>query len=114
MILHSFLKLPVNIANRQFYKFDTQKMFNRETVSGVDSYVLTAYFIDPTTICKSNQGSNRREVKSSGTGLWLQNGPDPILDSVQMPLYENTVNSTKWVQGSCFRSMGKFNDLIKP
>ncbi|CAF3292316.1 unnamed protein product, partial [Rotaria sp. Silwood2] len=100
------LALPVSMAKTQYYKFDTQKMYNRATVAGNDSYVLTAYFVDPQTICTSGRDEARLKLEGSGTGLWLQNGPDPIRDSVQSPLYENTINATKWVLGSCFPSMG--------
>ncbi|CAF3709047.1 unnamed protein product [Rotaria sp. Silwood1] len=100
------LALPVSMAKTKYYKFDTQKMYNRATVAGIDSYVLTAYFVDPQTICTSGRDEARLKLEGSGTGLWLQNGPDPIRDSVQSPLYENTVNTTKWVLGSCFPSMG--------
>ncbi|CAF3808066.1 unnamed protein product [Rotaria sp. Silwood1] len=100
------LALPVSMAKTKYYKFDTQKMYNRATVAGIDSYVLTAYFVDPQTICTSGRDEARLKLEGSGSGLWLQNGPDPIRDSVQSPLYENTVNTTKWVLGSCFPSMG--------
>jgi len=35
------------------YKYDEIAMFLRNTVNGVDSYTLTAYFTDPgnTTLC---------------------------------------------------------------
>ncbi|CAF3042773.1 unnamed protein product [Rotaria socialis] len=100
------LALPTSIAKKQFYKFDTQKMFNRATVAGIDAYVLTAYFVDPRNICTAGRDVARLKSEVSGTGLWLQQGSDPIRDSVQAPLYENTVNTTKWVKGSCFPSMG--------
>jgi len=32
--------------------------------------------------------------------------PIQFRDSVQMPMYENTVHTTKWVKGACFPSMG--------
>ncbi|MCC7159860.1 MAG: hypothetical protein IT281_10000, partial [Ignavibacteria bacterium] len=84
--------MPASIAKKQLYKFDTQKMFNRATVAGIDAYVLTAYFVDPRTICTAGRDVARLKSEGSGTGLWLQQGSDPIRDSVQAPLYENTVN----------------------
>ncbi|CAF4304984.1 unnamed protein product [Rotaria sp. Silwood2] len=75
-------------------------------IAGTDSYVLTAYFVDPRTICTSGRDEARLKLEGSGTGLWLQNGSDPIRDSVPIPLHENTINTTRWVLGSCFPSMG--------
>lgn len=101
------------MAKTTLYKFDSIKMFNRATVADIDSYVLTAYFVAPSTICTSGRDVSRLKVEVSGTGLWLQNGPDPIKDSMQVPSYEETINSTKWVKGSCFPSMGKFLQKMK-
>ncbi|UJR07059.1 hypothetical protein I4U23_011347 [Adineta vaga] len=100
------MALPVSMAKRDLYKFDTVKMFNRDIVAGIDAYVLTAYFVDPRSICGSGRDAALLKIEGMGTGLWLQNGSDPIINSVQAPLYENNVNTTKWVKGSCFPSMG--------
>ena len=91
----------------KWYKFSTQKMFNRDTINGIDVYILTAYFVDPSTICRKGRDSAQLLKEGIGTGLWLQNGTNPINDSVQMPLYESAVGTTKWVKGACFPSMGK-------
>jgi len=90
------------ITTEQYYKFSQQKMFNRDTVVGIDAYILTAYFVDPTTICQSNS----RDKGKTGTGLWLQNGADPIRDSFHSPLHQTEISQTKWVQGACFPTMG--------
>ena len=81
-------------------------MFNQDTIDGVDVYILTAYFVDPKTICRSDGDINHRKKKDIGTGLWLQNGSDPILDSIQIPLSQSDIEKTKWVKGACFPSMG--------
>jgi charged multivesicular body protein 7 len=81
-------------------------MYNRDTILGTDVYILTAYFFDPKTICQSN-GISNRPVGVTGTGLWLQNGTDPIQDSFLIPINQSDIVSTKWVQGQCFISMGK-------
>ncbi len=90
----------------QYYNFTGQKMYNRDRIGGVDLYILTAYFVDPTTICRSNGDANR-EVGTTGTGLWLQNGPDPVRDSFSSPIAQSDADNTKWVKGSCFPSMGE-------
>lgn len=100
------------MARTDYYKFDTQSMFNRDTVAGVDAYVLTAYFVDPSTICKSGRNTARLQREGTGTGVWLQNGTDPIRDSVQVPQYENLVPGTKWIKGGCFPSMGELTSFV--
>ncbi|CAF5082430.1 unnamed protein product, partial [Rotaria sp. Silwood1] len=64
-------------------------MFTRDTIVGIDIYVLTAYFVDPRTICQSGRDASHLKHEGTGTGLWLQNGSNPIRDSIEMPLYEN-------------------------
>jgi len=98
--------IPAAMITDKYYKFSTQKMFNRDIIADIDVYILTAYFVDPRTICSSGRDATRLKHEGTGTGLWLQNGTDPIRDSVEVPLYETSVNSTKWVKGQCFPSMG--------
>ncbi len=89
------------------YKFSQQKMFNRDTIGGIDVYILTAYFVDPKTICQSTRDVKQFKKGDIGTGLWLQNGTDPIRDSFTSPIEQSAINATKWVEGACFPSMGK-------
>jgi len=98
--------IPASMVLKQYYNFPAQKMFNQDTIFGTDVYILTAYFVDPATICKSGRDANHLKTEGTGTGLWLQNGTDPIRDSFHSPLYEKDVSQTKWVKGSCFPSMG--------
>ena len=91
----------------QWYSFSTQKMYNRDTINGIDVYVLTVYFVDPSTICSEGRDAAQLKTASTGSGLWLQNGTNPIIDSIQAPLYENAVGSTNWIKGGCYPSMGK-------
>jgi len=100
------MAIPTSIVPGKYYNFSAQKMFNRDTIVGTDVYVLTAYFVDPKTICQSGRDASRLKKEGTGTGLWLQNGTDPIHDSFQSPLYEKEINKTKWVKGACFPSMG--------
>jgi hypothetical protein len=81
-------------------------MYNRDTIAGTDVYVLTAYFVDPKTICQSGRDASRLKKDGTGTGLWLQNGTDPIRDSFPTPLHEAETSTTKWVKGACFPTMG--------
>ncbi|CAF3346857.1 unnamed protein product [Rotaria sp. Silwood1] len=98
--------IPASMINDTYYKYSQQKMFNRDTILGVDVYILTAYFIDPKTICTSDENTNYRDRHIVGTGLWLQNGIDPISDSTLIPINQTDADKTKWVKGACFPSMG--------
>ena len=98
------------MVTEKYYKFSQQKMFNRDTIGGVDAYVLTAYFVDPKSICQTGRSVASIESQGVGTGLWLQNGSDPIQDSVAVPLDEKSVSGTKWVKGACFPTMGKIKN----
>ena len=81
-------------------------MYNEDTIRGVDVYILTAYFIDPKTICQAADIPTRK-LGASGTGLWLQNGTNPIQDSFVVPINQSDIQTTKWTLGHCFVSMGK-------
>ncbi|CAF0866076.1 unnamed protein product [Rotaria sordida] len=89
-----------------YYSFDTQKMFNVEMINGIEMYTLTAYFIDPTLICTVGRTLSQLEHEGTGTGLFLQNGTNPIKDSIEIPLWEKDIGKTKWVKGGCFKTMG--------
>ncbi|GFN89430.1 hypothetical protein PoB_001593600 [Plakobranchus ocellatus] len=68
-----------------------------------DSYVLTAYFEDPSKIC-TEQRRERLEVKSTGENLWIQTGSSP---SEVMKIAKNQSDiSAPWVEGKCFVTMG--------
>jgi hypothetical protein len=98
------MAIPKSIITK-YYNFTSQKMYNEDTIGGVNVYVLTAYFVDPKTICQSD-AIVERKLGVVGTGVWLQNGTDPIKDSFSSPIEQSEVNQTKWVQGACFPSMG--------
>ena len=94
------------MVTQKYYNFPAQKMFNRDTLAGTDALILTAYFTDPQTICQSGRSADTLETLGVGTGLWLQNGTDPIRDSVAVPLEESGAAGTKWIKGACFPTMG--------
>jgi len=70
-------------------------------------WTLTAYFVDPSTICGNGRSQEQLKQEGTGTGLWLQQGPNPIADSVQIPNSEADVKKTNWTYGKCFWTMGK-------
>jgi charged multivesicular body protein 7 len=79
---------------------------NRNYIDDGDYYTLTAYFVDPSTICNGGRTADQLKSQGTGSGLWLQNGPDPIKDSVMIPMLEQDAIKTPWKFGHCFRTMG--------
>ncbi|XP_076461596.1 uncharacterized protein LOC143294064 [Babylonia areolata] len=71
-----------------------------------DRYTLTAYFTDPAAICSEGRTSEEYSVEGTGTGLYIQNGSDPITQSVLMPYLQDSVQGTNWTMGYCFPIMG--------
>jgi charged multivesicular body protein 7 len=72
-----------------------------------DYWTMTAYFVDPSTIC--SQGRTKDDLKSqgTGTGLWLQYGNNAITNSMNIPLKEEDIKKTLWGHGKCFYTMGQ-------
>ncbi|ESO93325.1 hypothetical protein LOTGIDRAFT_232745 [Lottia gigantea] len=70
-------------------------------------YFVTAYFVNPATIC--TKGRNKYLVESEGTGtnLYIQNGTDFNRDVIVAPKLQKDLVGTKWSKGNCFRSMGQ-------
>jgi len=67
----------------------------------------TAYFVDPDTICSKGRSKADLEKDGTGTGLWIQTGPDPSKDLVTFPLAEKEIKNTKWgPNGKCLPTMG--------
>jgi len=67
--------------------------------------VLTAYFVDPKTVCTGRSSSDFGS-QGTGTGLWIQNGTNPETMSVMIPMQENNIGTTKWTKGKCTWAMG--------
>jgi hypothetical protein len=67
--------------------------------------VLTAYFVDPSTICTGRSSSDFNN-QGTGTGLWLQNGTNPETMSINIPRKEGDIGTTRWTKGKCTWAMG--------
>ncbi|XP_060588621.1 uncharacterized protein LOC132744028 [Ruditapes philippinarum] len=67
---------------------------------------LTAYFVDPSTICNKGRSAAEFREDGTGTGLWLQNGTNPMLDLLEVPLTQNEADKSLWTKGLCFKVMG--------
>jgi len=81
---------------------------NNRFIEDGDFWTLTAYFVDPKTICATGRSQDQLAKEGTGTGLWLQIGVDPIANSVQVPSNEEDVKKpeTNWTFGHCFWTMG--------
>lgn len=67
-----------------------------------DSYVITAYFKDPSLICSKKDSHD----KYIGDRLLIQNSSKSF-EFVQVPLLENGLLESAWTEGECFWSMGE-------
>jgi len=89
------------------FNYDQSPAFQHDKIFGEEEiYFLTAYFVDPSTICSGGRTREQYLQDGTGTGLYFQNGTNPIRDSVEVPLYEKDMADTHWVKGGCVRSMG--------
>jgi len=69
-------------------------------------YTLTAYFTDPATICTTGRSHAEFLQDGTGTGLYIQNGSNPVTQSVKIPATQSGVGNTAWTLGHCFPAMG--------
>lgn len=68
-------------------------------------YFLTAYFVNPATLCNGRTAATFK-AEGTGNGLWIQNGTNPVTDSISIPKTQAEADSSRWTKGSCFVSMG--------
>ncbi|XP_064630711.1 uncharacterized protein LOC135489330 [Lineus longissimus] len=69
--------------------------------------VQTAYFVPPRDICSAGRSSDQYSNEGTGTNLYLQQGPDPVANSVMIPKMEKDIGNTMWTKGNCFVTMGQ-------
>ena len=68
-----------------------------------DSYVVTAYFKDPSLICSDKHNSKAKYI---GDRLLIQNSSKSN-GFVRVPLLERGLLGGVWTEGECFWTMGK-------
>jgi charged multivesicular body protein 7 len=74
-----------------------------------DSYAMTVYFVDPSIICTTGRTAGDFASDGTGTGLYLQNGPDPLKNTFLVPELESDMKASYplWGSGKCFWTMGQ-------
>lgn len=92
--------------------YDAIPMYQNATYGGNDYYVLTAYLVEPSTICTTGRTQESLAQEGTGTGLWIQNGPSAE-DTVQVPQdrpeSEDEDENDGWTKNNCFPAMGFHN-----
>jgi len=80
---------------------------NKNYADDGDYWTLSAYFIDPSLICGAGRSQEEFNKTGTGTGLWIQMGPNAVTDSYHVPSTENEIKTSKWGFGKCFWTMGQ-------
>jgi charged multivesicular body protein 7 len=81
-------------------------MFQSETINGVPHWVLTAYFVDPNTICSSGRDKGALTTnEGTGNRLVFQNGKTPS-SLLKAPRMRPDALSMGYSNNTCFPSMG--------
>lgn len=73
--------------NDKYYPFSNSTYYQKGDFFGEEAYFVTAYLVDPNTIC--NGGRSKAEFDDEGTGnrVAFQTGPTP-LSLVEAPLVQ--------------------------
>ncbi|BFY98781.1 hypothetical protein BsWGS_01821 [Bradybaena similaris] len=74
-------------------------------VDSGDHYVVTAYFTDPSYICRSSSSAKKAQKRRYGTNLYIQNSTRPE-DSILIPGNESGLLNSFWKEALCFPAMG--------
>jgi len=85
---------------------DLSPLFMQDKIGKEKVYTLTAYFVDPGSICWSGRTQDEFERQGTGTALYFQNGTNPIKNSIAVPIYQKDLGRTRWTKGKCFATIG--------
>jgi hypothetical protein len=70
-------------------------------------WVLTAYFVDPSTICSTGRTSEQLASDGTGTGLWFQTDRGNVTIPTMVIATQQTAIPAPWLIGHCFYTMGE-------
>jgi len=83
------------------------KVFVKYPANGVDYWVVTAFFVDPTIVCKPGRTPDQYSQQGTGDRLVLQIGQTLTgSDMLNIPMQESQITTTAWTLGHCFVTMG--------
>ncbi|XP_048748192.2 uncharacterized protein LOC125660415 [Ostrea edulis] len=94
--------IPDNLPNG----YPTSNLKPRPFVQEGNLLFVTVYFMDPSKICSSTRTEIQVISDGIGTGLYFQNGPSALTDTVSVPSDESTIKETLWGQGQCVPQLG--------
>jgi len=102
----------VVLTSTNTLNYDAIPMYQNATYNGQDYYVLTAYLVEPSTICGAGRSAEDLSEDGTGTGLWIQNGTSasalvPVPQN--RPESENEDENDGWTKNNCFPAMGYHN-----
>jgi len=97
--------IQTSIPKSQFTPYPNLK--DKNYIDDGDYWTLSAYFIDPSLICGAGRSKEEFEKSGTGTGLWVQMGPNAVTDSYHVPSEEKDIKASKWGFGKCFPTMGQ-------
>ncbi|XP_060066698.1 uncharacterized protein LOC132546979 [Ylistrum balloti] len=98
--------IQIGVPHVDGAEFPPAKQVNQTFVQVGDMYFLTAYFTNPATICSNGRTAENFAANGTGNTLYIQNGTNPVANSLEIPMNESGLASTKWTRGHCFFSMG--------
>jgi len=93
------------VPKSKFTPFEYLK--DKSYIDDGDYWTLTAYLIDPSLICGAGRTKEEFEKSGTGTGLWIQMGPNAVTDSYHVPDLEKDIKGSIWGSGKCFPTMGQ-------
>ena len=108
--MHSIFPVSASAKNRSLFDYSKSGWYRRTSIDGVDYYMTTAYFMNPSEI--STVGRTSEDVDSNGIvrQLYFQVG-NQLLEA-PMNLTSNGKNG--WHFHVCFPTMGSHYDLWNP
>ncbi|OWF54729.1 uncharacterized protein LOC110441354 [Mizuhopecten yessoensis] len=98
--------IQIGVPKNDSAGFPPVNQINHPFVLVGNTYFVTAYFTNPATICSIGRTAAQYASHGTGDSLYIQNGTDPVADSLKIPMVETDVSTTKWTKGHCFVSMG--------
>jgi len=81
--------IQTSVLKSKYTPFPNLK--NKNYIDDGDYWTLSAYFIDPSLICGAGRSKEEFEKTGTGTGLWIQMGPNAVTDSYHVPAQEDEI-----------------------